>query len=59
MNPIVTTFDNRLHRDQVVSLWEEVFGYEADQNVPRLVIDKKLGFGDDLFFIALTLKHAG
>ena len=53
MNPIITTFDNRLHRDQVISLWTEVFGYEADHNAPQLVIDKKLEFGDGLFFIAL------
>ena len=53
MGPIVTTFDNRLHRDQVTLLWKEVFGYEADHNAPRLVIDKKLEFSDGLFFIAL------
>ena len=54
MNPVITTFDNRLHSDQVISLWKEVFGYEADHNVPQLVIDKKLEFGDGLFFIALN-----
>ena len=53
MDPIVTTFDNRLHRDQVILLWKEVFGYEADHNAPRLIIDKKLEFRDGLFFIAL------
>ena len=53
MNPIITAFDARLHRDQVVSLWKEVFGYEADHNAPQLVIDKKLEFGDGLFFVAL------
>ena len=53
MNPIITAFDARLHRDQVVSLWKEVFGYEADHNAPLLVIDKKLEFGDGLFFVAL------
>ncbi|HEA66812.1 MAG TPA: GNAT family acetyltransferase [Desulfobacterales bacterium] len=54
MNPIITTFDNRLHRDQVISLWKEIFGYEADHNAPQLVINKKLEFGDGLFFIALN-----
>lgn len=54
MNPIITIFNNRLHRDKVISLWEEVFGYEANHNAPRLVIDKKLEFGDGLFFIALN-----
>jgi len=49
----ILTFDNQLYREQVVSLWEAVFGYEADHNVPQLVIDKKLDFGDGLFFVAL------
>jgi ribosomal protein S18 acetylase RimI-like enzyme len=53
MNLIVTAFDTQLHRDQVVLLWKEVFGYEADHNAPHLVIDKKLEFGDGLFFVAL------
>ena len=48
----IITFDNLKHRDQVVALWKEVFGYEADHNAPGLVIDKKLAFGDGLFFIA-------
>jgi len=56
MNPIITIFNNRLHRDKVISLWEEVFGYEANHNAPRLVIDKKLEFGDGLFFTALYNK---
>ena len=27
--------------------------YETDHNVPGLVVDKKLEFGDGLFFVAL------
>ena len=54
MNPIITKFNSRLHRDQVISLWNKVFGYEADHNASQLVIDKKLEFGDGLFFIALN-----
>ncbi len=50
---MITTFDKQLHREQVVALWQAVFGYEADHNVPQLVIDKKLEFGDGLFFVAL------
>jgi len=53
MNPLITAFDAQLHRDQVISLWQAVFGYEADHNAPLLVIDKKLEFGDGLFFVAL------
>lgn len=54
MSPIIAKFDARIHRDQVISLWEKVFGYEADHNAPELVIDKKLEFGDGLFFVALN-----
>ena len=54
MNPIITAFDARLHHDQVISLWKEVFGYEAEHNAPQLVIEKKLDFGDGLFFVALN-----
>lgn len=53
MKPSITTFDNRLHRKQVISLWEEVFKYTAIHNAPELVIDKKLDFGDGLFFVAM------
>ena len=35
MNPIIASYDNRLHRDQVIALWKEVFGYEADHNEPE------------------------
>ena len=56
MNPIIASYDNWLHRDQVIALWKDVFGYEADHNEPQLVIDKKLEFGDGLFYIALDNK---
>ena len=48
----IKTFDNLKHRAQVILLWKEVFGYEAEHNAPELVIDKKFEFGDGLFFIA-------
>lgn len=51
--PIIKPYDNEKHRDHVISLWNEVFGYEAAHNLPQLVIDKKLEFGDGLFFVAL------
>ena len=53
MTPVITPFDNQRHRDQVISLWNEVFAYEAAHKLPQLVIDKKLEFGDGLFFMAL------
>lgn len=52
MKPTITTFNNRLHRKQVISLWEEVFKYTTVQSRPEFVIDKKLEFGDELFFVA-------
>ena len=54
MMPIIRNFDARIHRDQVISLWKKVFGYAADHNAPQQVIDKKLEFGDGLFFVALN-----
>lgn len=56
MKPNITPFDNDQHRNPVISLWTEVFGYEAEHNVPDLVIDKKLAYGDGLFFVALGDK---
>ena len=49
----ITEFENKKHRDQVVSLWEAVFGYETSHNSPGLVIDKKIKFNDGLFFVAI------
>ena len=56
MNPVIAPFDNQKQRDQVISLWNEVFGYNAGHNLPQLAIDKKLEFGDGLFFVALNEK---
>ena len=53
----IKTFDNSKHRTQVVALWNDVFGYEATHNAPGLVIDKKIEFGDGLFFVAVTNKN--
>ena len=51
--PEIIPYDNQNHRDLVISFWNEVFGYNAAHNLPQLVIDKKLEFGDGLFFVAL------
>jgi ribosomal protein S18 acetylase RimI-like enzyme len=50
----IVAFDNGTHRDQVVSLWERVFGYKAPHNAPPLIIDKKLAVADGLFFVAVS-----
>ena len=50
----IVAFNNSAHRDEVIRLWELVFGYEAPHNAPALVIDKKLAVADGLFFVALS-----
>ena len=54
MGATIAVFDNSRHRDQVVRLWEQVFGYQAAHNSPALVIDKKLAVADGLFFVAVV-----
>lgn len=55
MNSItIKPFENASHREQVVSLWQAVFGYETAHNSPNLVIDKKIAMGDGLFFVAVA-----
>lgn len=49
----IIDFDNAIHREQVIDLWQNVFGYEAAHNSPEVVIDKKLENKDGLFFVAL------
>lgn len=48
----IVEFDNSRHRGQVIELWHNVFGYEAEHNSPEVVIDKKIQTKDGLFFIA-------
>lgn len=50
----VTQYKDSSHRDQVVSLWETVFGYETAHNRPAVAIDKKLAVNDGLFFVAVA-----
>lgn len=49
----IAPFDNSVHRDQVVAMWETIFAYPAPHNRPSLSIDRKIGVRDDLFFVAL------
>lgn len=53
MNKVtIIPYSDASHRSQVISLWEEVFGYDAAHNRPSIVIDKKIAAGDQLFFVA-------
>lgn len=54
MKLAINQYDDKLHRHDVIALWESVFGYETAHNRPALVIDKKLAINDDLFFVALA-----
>ncbi|MFZ3048810.1 MAG: GNAT family N-acetyltransferase, partial [Desulfatirhabdiaceae bacterium] len=49
----IIAFDNLEHREQVISLWKDVFGYEAAHNAPEIIINKKMDFADGLFFVAV------
>jgi ribosomal protein S18 acetylase RimI-like enzyme len=52
MNEIIQRFDTRIHRDQLIQLWQQVFGYASAHNAPQFVIEKKLAVGDGLLFVA-------
>jgi ribosomal protein S18 acetylase RimI-like enzyme len=53
MTTTITPFESTHHRDQVIALWEAIFGYESAHNRPALVIEKKIAAGDGLFFVAV------
>ena len=54
MNEIIQQFDVLSHRDQLIELWQQVFGYTSAHNAPQFVIDKKLAAGDGLLFVAVA-----
>ena len=45
-------YNDATDRQQVISLWRTVFGYETAHNDPSLAIAKKLNANDSLFFVA-------
>jgi ribosomal protein S18 acetylase RimI-like enzyme len=53
----IIAFDNAIHRQAVIDLWQAVFGYEAAHNAPEVVIDKKIDRPDGLFFVALDQQR--
>jgi ribosomal protein S18 acetylase RimI-like enzyme len=48
----ILEYNNVKHRDQVVALWKDTFGYRAARNDPGFVIDQKMTMLDGLFFVA-------
>jgi ribosomal protein S18 acetylase RimI-like enzyme len=51
MSAVILTYDDARHRDRVMALWREVFGYLAAYNDPAFAIDRKIAV-DDLFWVA-------
>jgi ribosomal protein S18 acetylase RimI-like enzyme len=49
----IAAFENLKHREQVISLWNEVFDYEKPHNEPDIAISRKIDFEDGLFFVAV------
>ena len=49
----IVQFDNKKHREQVIALWRDVFGYSKAHNRPELALDKKLAVKDGLLLVAL------
>jgi ribosomal protein S18 acetylase RimI-like enzyme len=52
MTIAIVPFDNDRHREAVIRLWMQVFGYDTPRKAPDLVIDKKRSVDDGLFFVA-------
>jgi len=52
MKEIIRQFDVSAHSEQLVALWQHVFGYSSLHNAPQFVIDKKLAVADGLLFVA-------
>lgn len=51
---VLVPYDDSAHRQQVIALWERVFGYDQPHNAPAVVIDRKLAMNDGLLFVALA-----
>ena len=49
----IQEYNDKIHRLQVIELWQEAFGYATARNVPALVIDKKLAIDDGLLFVGI------
>jgi len=52
--PVIVTYDNQDHCDEVVSLWKKVFGDQAAHIAPDFVVDKESEAKEGLIFVALS-----
>ncbi len=53
MNTEIKPFVDVQHREYVIELWRNVFGYETAHNEPNLVLDMKIAENDGLLWVAL------
>jgi len=47
----IEEYNDKMHREQVIELWQKTSGSGAAHNVPALAIDKKLEIDDGLFLV--------
>ncbi|CAN5278303.1 GNAT family acetyltransferase [soil metagenome] len=47
----IVQYADPIHRQAVIDLWNQVFGYQAAHNNPVTTIDLKLAVDDGLFFV--------
>jgi ribosomal protein S18 acetylase RimI-like enzyme len=50
---LIEEYNDKMHRGQVIELWEQTSGSSAAHNVPALAIDKKLAINDGLLFVGM------
>ncbi|MCB1203313.1 MAG: GNAT family acetyltransferase [Verrucomicrobiae bacterium] len=50
----VACYDDALHREAVIVMWKNVFGYDNATNEPSCSIDRKMAHHDDLMFVACS-----
>lgn len=50
---MIEVYHDTKHRNELIRLWEEVFGYPQARNRPDRVIDMKLREKDQLFWVCL------
>lgn len=53
MTAPIRPYRNSTDRDQVISLWKQIFSYPDRRNSPALAIDKKLAVDDGLFLVSV------
>ena len=49
----IQDYNDKMHRGQVIELWQKAFGYATARNAPVLVIDKKLAIDDGLLIVGI------